>query len=72
MKALGTHLRTLLLLVASDTFTIGLFAAVAAAGVLAYGFGADGELIVTILLLGAATALAETTIRARCNKGNPK
>jgi hypothetical protein len=29
-------------------------------------------LILTILALGAATALAETTIRGRCNKGDPK
>jgi hypothetical protein len=72
MKSLGRHLRSLLQMIASDTFTICLFVAVAAATVLAYGFGAEAELIVMILVLGVVTAFAETTIRAHNNKGDSK
>ncbi len=65
-------MRTFLQMIASDTFTMCLLAAVAAAAVLAYGFGAEGELIVMILVLGVVTAFAETTIRAHNNERGPE
>ena len=71
MKA-TTWLRDLAATIASDTFAICLLAAVLAAAVLAFGFGAEADLIITILIVGVATALTETTMRARNDKGNPK
>ncbi|KZD22822.1 hypothetical protein A4A58_28200 [Tardiphaga robiniae] len=59
-------------MVASDTFAICLLAVVLATTILAFGLGADAHLIITILVLGIATAFAETTIRARNNKRDPK
>ncbi|RYH64518.1 MAG: hypothetical protein EON54_06355 [Alcaligenaceae bacterium] len=71
MKA-TTWLRDLAATIASDTFAICLLAAVLAAAVLAFGLGAEADLIITILIVGVATAFAETTMRARNDKGNPK
>ena len=71
MKA-TTWLRDLAATIASDTFAICLLAAVLAAAVLAFGLGAEADLIITILIVGVATAFAETTMRARNDKGNSK
>lgn len=71
MKA-KTWLRDLAATIASDSFAICLLAAVLAAAVLAFGLGAEADLIITILIVGVATAFAETTMRARNDKGNPK
>jgi hypothetical protein len=71
MKA-TTWLRDLAATIASDTFVVCLLAAVLAAAVLAFGLGAEVDLIITILIVGVATAFAETTMRSRNDKGNPK
>ena len=67
-----TWLRDLAATIASDTFAICLLAAVLAAAVLAFGLGAEANLIIIILIVGVATAFAETTMRARNDKGKPK
>lgn len=72
MKAAMTWLHNFVVTSASDTFAICLLAAILAAAVLAFGFGAEAELIITILLLGVATAFVETSMRERNNKGNRK
>lgn len=46
--------------------------AVLAAAVLAFGLGAEADLIILVFILGVATAFAETSMRACNNKGNPK
>ena len=58
---LANHLRRL---VADDSVMIGLLAAVAVATILAYGFEATLDIVVSMLVLGAVTALAETRLRA--------
>jgi hypothetical protein len=68
----ATRLRDLAARIAGDTFAVCLLAAVLAATVLAFGLGAEADLIVIILIMGVATAFAETTMRARNNKGHPK
>lgn len=72
MKLAMIWLKDVITALASDTFTICLLAAVLATVVLAFSFGAEADLIVMILILGIATALAETTMRYRNDKGNPK
>jgi hypothetical protein len=52
-------------LVADDGFAIAIFAAVAAAAILAFGFDATSDVIASVLLLGIATAFAETKLHAR-------
>ena len=72
MKAAMIWLKDFVAALASDTFAICLLAAVLAAAVLAFSFGVEADLIVIILILGVATALAETTMRYLKDKGNPK
>ena len=67
-----TWLRDLAATIASDTFAICLLAAVLAAAVLAFGLGAEADLIILVFILGVATAFAETSMRACNNKGSPK
>lgn len=55
------HLRRL---IADEGFTAGIFAAVAAAAILAFGFGATADIVGTMLVVGVVSALAETTLRA--------
>ena len=52
-------------LITDEGFTISLLAAIIAAAVLAFGFGAAVDIVVTILALGAATAVAETRLQRR-------
>jgi hypothetical protein len=51
-------------LIADDGFTAGIFAAVAAAAILAFGFGATADIVATMLVVGVVSALAETKLRA--------
>ena len=55
-------------LIADEGFAISLLAAVAVAAILAFGFGATADIVVTMLIVGVVTALAET--RLRINKGS--
>jgi hypothetical protein len=52
-------------LMADDGFAISIFAAVAAAAILAFGFDATSDIVASVLILGVATAFAETRLRAR-------
>ena len=52
-------------LITDDGVTIGIFATVAVATVLAFGFGATSEIVASVLVVGVATAFAETRLRAR-------
>jgi hypothetical protein len=55
--------RDLRRLIADHGFAIAVFATVAIASVLAFGFGATWELVVSMLVVGIATALSETRLR---------
>ena len=55
------HLRRL---IPDEGFTAGIFAAVAAASILAFGFGATGDIVATMLVVGVVSALAEAKLRA--------
>jgi hypothetical protein len=50
-------------LIADEGFAISILAAVAAATVLAFGFGATADVVASLLVVGAVTALAETKLR---------
>ena len=52
-------------LIADECFAISMLSAVLAAVILAFGFGATADIVVTMLVAGVATALAETRLRAR-------
>ncbi|MGP9810352.1 hypothetical protein ACTZWT_02435 [Rhodopseudomonas sp. NSM] len=65
MKPVVVALQAVWVMLASRTLALSVLAAVTAAAVLAFGFGAQAELIILLLALGALTALAETAIRAR-------
>ncbi len=51
-------------LITDEGFTAAIFAAVAAAAVLAFGFGATADIVATMLVVGVVSALAETRLRA--------
>jgi hypothetical protein len=59
--ALVDHLRRL---ITDEGFTAGIFAAVAAASILAFGFGATADIVAMMLVVGVVSALAETKLRA--------
>ena len=50
-------------LIADEGFAISIFAAVAAAAILAFGFGATVDIVASMLAVGIATALAEAKFR---------
>lgn len=60
--ALLNDLRRML---ADEGLTIAIFAAVAIAAFLAFGFGATSEVVASMLILGVVTAVAETRLRSR-------
>ena len=49
---------------ADEGLTLGIFAAVAVATALAFGFGATTDIVASMLILGVVTAFAETGLRA--------
>ncbi len=55
-------------IVTNDTFTIAVLMAVLAVCVLAFVFGADYELIMFLLFLGAVTAFVEARMRTKTPK----
>jgi hypothetical protein len=61
----GISLRDARHLVADESFTVSVLAAVLAAAILAFGFGATADVIISMLIVGVVTALAETRLRTR-------
>jgi hypothetical protein len=59
------YLNDLRRLLADEGFAISILAAVAAATILAFGFGATPDIIIMMLVIGVVTALAETRLRAK-------
>jgi hypothetical protein len=64
MQKGAAFLSDLLRQFADEGLTLGIFAAVAAATVLAFGFGATTDIVASMLILGVATAFAETRLGA--------
>ena len=60
----GAFLSSLRRLVTDESFTISILAAVAAAAILAFGFGAAADVVALMLVVGVVTALAETKLRS--------
>jgi hypothetical protein len=52
-------------LISDDGFALSILAVVGAGTVLAYGFGATSDIVVSILVLGVMTALAEQKLRTK-------
>jgi uncharacterized membrane protein len=65
MKDLREETRSWLKIVSGDNFAISVLAALIAVCILAFGFGADYQLIVVLLFLGAITAFAEARLRTK-------
>ena len=53
-------LKDLRRVVADEGFVVAIFAVVAAATVLAFGFGATSELVTSVLVIGVLTAVVES------------
>ena len=51
-------------LITDEGFAISILAAVAAAAILAFGFGAAADVVALMLVIGVVTALAETKLRS--------
>lgn len=64
MQTGATFLEDVRRLITDDGFALSVLAVVAAAAVLAFGFGATPEIVVPSLILGVMTALAERKLRA--------
>jgi hypothetical protein len=60
----GAFLGDLRRLVTDEGFAISVLAAVAAAVILAFGFGATADVVALMLVIGVVTALAETKLRS--------
>jgi hypothetical protein len=60
----GAFLSDLRRLVTDESFALSILAAVAAAAILAFGFGAAADVVATMLIVGVITALAETKLRS--------
>jgi hypothetical protein len=60
----AAFLENLRRLIADEGFTAAIFATVAAAAILAFGFGATADIVATMLVVGVVSALAETRLRA--------
>ena len=52
-------------LIADEGITVTIFSTVLVATILAFGFGATADIVVSMLVVGTATAFAETRLRAR-------
>ena len=64
MQRGSTRLKALRQLIADEGLTIAILAAVAAATVIAFGFGAEADIVASMLVIGLVTALAETRLRS--------
>jgi hypothetical protein len=58
-------LEKMLRLVSDDSFAFAILAVVGVAAVLAFMFGATVETVVTVLIVGATSAIAENKLRAK-------
>ena len=58
-------LEHLLRLFADDSFALAILAVVVVATVMAFGFGATGEIVASVLILGVMTVIAESKLRAK-------
>ena len=61
----GIFLKDARHLVADERFAISVLSAVLAAAILAFGFGATADVVISMLVVGVASALAEMRLRAR-------
>ena len=52
-------------LITDEGVTTAIFAAVLAASILAFGFGATADIVASMLVVGTLTAFAEARLRAR-------
>jgi hypothetical protein len=52
-------------LVADEGFTLSVLSAVLAAAILAFGFGATVEVVISMLVVGVMTSFAEVRLRTR-------
>lgn len=59
-----TRLQALRRLIADEGLTLAILAAVASATGIAFGFGAETDIVASMLLIGLVTALAETRLRS--------
>jgi hypothetical protein len=60
----GAFLSDLRRLITNEGFAISILAAVAAAAIVAFGFGAAADVVASMLVIGVVTALAETKLRS--------
>ena len=60
-----TVLEALLRLVADGGFVLAIFGVVVVASVLAFGFGAEAEVVAVVLVLGIMTAISESKLRTK-------
>ena len=51
--------------IADEGVTIAIFFTVAVAAILAFGFGAMADIVISILVVGVTTAFSEARLRAR-------
>ncbi len=68
MTNVSEKIKASIRIVTNDTFTIAVLMAVLAVCVLAFVFGADYELIMFLLFLGAVTAFVEARMRTKTPK----
>ncbi|GIQ78035.1 hypothetical protein [Bradyrhizobium sp. RD5-C2] len=59
-----TRLKALRQLVADEGLTIAILAAVASATAIVFGFGAEADIVASMLIVGLVTALAESRLRS--------
>jgi hypothetical protein len=52
-------------LVADEGFAVSVLAAVLATAILAFGFGATADVVISMLVVGVMTSLAEARLRTR-------
>ena len=59
-----TRLTALCRLIADEGLTIAILAAVASATGIAFGFGAEADIVASMLIIGLVTAFAEARLRS--------
>ncbi|WP_338828455.1 hypothetical protein [Bradyrhizobium sp. 27S5] len=64
MRRVTARLKALRQLIADEGLTIAILAAVASVTVIAFGFRAEADVVVSMLIIGVVTALAETRLRS--------
>ncbi|WP_338691300.1 hypothetical protein V5279_33090 [Bradyrhizobium sp. 26S5] len=64
MRRVTARLKALRQLIADEGLTIAILTAVASVTVIAFGFRAEADIVVSMLIIGVVTALAETRLRS--------